>query len=240
MNFDRSRRFLRARFSPEGYLGIHLTIGIFLLLAAAAIFGGSTRGLGASHLFAGLDGQVARWFANHSAPAANRFMLWTAHLSSVVWLGGIALLAAMILLWRREKFRLLLLLLAGPLGVGLDFFLKQLFARERPGFGDEFFGRGAGVLHGDMLSATVVYGALAYVLVRGVLRWRYRALLILLAMLILFVIALSSLYLGAYSFSDVLGAMIEGAVWLSFCISGVEIVRWREKSHRVVSTLPPG
>ena len=45
-------------------------------------------------------------------------------------------------------------------------------------------------------------------------------------------LALSNLYLGAYSLSDALVAMIEGAVWLFFCISGVEIVRWRAQAHR--------
>lgn len=224
--------WLQQRLSPQGYLGIHLTIGIFLLIAAAAIFGGSIQALGAHKVFEAMDLQVARWFESHVAVAANRLMYLLAHLSSVLWLGGLALLAATVLIWRHEKYRLLLLLLAGPAGVGLDFLLKQLFARERPRFGDEFLGGTGGLLHGDMLSATVVYGALAYILVRGVRRWRYRALLILLTILVLFVIALSSLYLGAYYLSDVLVAMAEGGVWLLFCISGVEIVRWRAEAKR--------
>src|SRR5439155_19494018 len=32
--------FLRARFSPEGYLGLQLTIGLLLVLLAGAVFGG--------------------------------------------------------------------------------------------------------------------------------------------------------------------------------------------------------
>ncbi len=229
--------WLQQRLSPKGYLGIHLTIGIFLLLAAAAIFGGSIQAIGTRELFVSMDRQVTGWFENHAAAPASRVMFVMVHLSSVVWLAALALLAAMILIWQREKYRLLVLLLAGPVGVGLDFVLKQLFARERPRFGDEFVGRAGGLLHGDMLSATVVYGALAYILVRSGLRWRTRALLILLAILVLFVIALSSLYLGAYYLSDVLAAMMEGAVWLFFCISGVEIVRWRAQAHRAVPAL---
>ena len=42
----------------------------------------------------------------------------------------------------------------------------------------------------------------------------------------------SRLYLGAYYFSDILAAMIEGSVWLLFCISGVALVRWRAEAHR--------
>jgi len=224
--------WLEQRLSPQGYLGIHLTIGILLLLAAAATFGGSIQALGTRDFFVAADLQVARWFENHAAAGANTVMTLTAHLSSVVWLGAIAALAAAALIWQRKKYRVLVLLLAGPVGVGLDFLLKQIFARDRPVFGEEFAGRGSGLLHGDMLSATVVYGALTYILIRGVRQWRYRALFILLTILVLFVIALSSLYLGGYFLSDVLAAMIEGAVWLFFCISGVEIVRWRAETQR--------
>jgi membrane protein DedA with SNARE-associated domain len=238
LRFARHIDWLEQRLSPKGYLGIHLTIGIFLLLAAMAIFGGAFRAFGLRDLLASTDLQVAHWFESHATPVANRAMFFAAHLSSVVWLTALGLFAAAVLIWHREKDRLLLLFLAGPVGVGLDFFLKQLFARERPGFGDEFVGRTGGLLHGDMLSGTVVYGVLAYILMRRALRWRSRALLILSTILVLFVIALSSLYLGAYYLSDALIAMIEGAVWLFFCISGVEIVCWRAQAHRVA--LAPG
>ena len=43
---------------------------------------------------------------------------------------------------------------------------------------------------------------------------------------------LSSLYFGASQLSDAVAAMIEGAAWLLFCISGVEIVRWRENARQ--------
>ena len=232
LRFARHIDWLEQRLSPQGYLGIHLTVGIFLLLAAAAIFGGALPAFGTRELFADMDLQVARWFESHAAPVANQAMLHVAHLSSLVWLAALVLIAAAVLIWHREKHRLLLLLLAGPAGVGLDFLLKQLLARERPGFGNELVGRGLGLVHGDMLGATVVYGALAYILMRGALRWPWRALVFLLTILLLFVLALSNLYLGAYSLSDALVAMIEGAVWLFFCISGVEIVRWRAQAHR--------
>lgn len=232
LRFARHIDWLEQRLSPKGYLGIHLTVGIFLLLAAAATFGGAPRVFGSRDLIAGMDLQVARWFESHAAPVANQAMLYTAYLSSLVWLAALVFIAAAVLIWHREKHRLLLLLLAGPVGVGLDFLLEQLFARERPGFGDEFVGRSLGLLHGDMLGATVVYGVLACILMRGALRWPWRALVVLMTILVLFVLALSNLYLGAYSLSDALVAMIEGGVWLFFCISGVEIVRWRAQAHR--------
>ena len=136
------------------------------------------------------------------------------------------------LICRRERHRLRLLLIAAPGGVLLDFVLKQLFARERPHFGPAL-GRGmsVGPLDGDLMTATVVYGALAYVLVRSLERWHWRALVIVATILLIFLVALSSLYFGASQLSDAVAAMIEGAAWLLFCISGVEIVRWRENAR---------
>jgi undecaprenyl-diphosphatase len=81
------------------------------------------------------------------------------------------------------------------------------------------------------MTATVVYGALAYILVRSLERWRWRALVIAATILLIFLVTLSSLYFGASPLSNAVAAMIEGATWLLFCISGVEIVRWREKAQ---------
>ena len=76
-----------------------------------------------------------------------------------------------------------------------------------------------------------LYGALAYVLVRSLERWHWRALVIAATILLIFLLALSSLYFGASQLSDAVAAMIEGVAWLIFCVSGVEIVRWRENAR---------
>ena len=230
--FARQIDWLEQRFSAKGYLGIHLTVGIFLLFAAAAIFSGLMQQIGTRDWFVAADFRVAEWFANHSGGTMTPAMDLTAHLGSRYWLAAFVLVGA--LLGRRIRYSLQLLLVAAPGGVLLDFLLKWVFARERPRFGHGVF---LGPLDGDLLSATVVYGALAYILVRGVRRWHWRALVVIGTVLLIFLVALSSLYLGGTELSDALAAMMEGAVWLFFCISGVEIVRWREEEHRAVPAL---
>lgn len=231
--FARHIDWLQQRLSPEGYLGIHLTVGVFLLLASAAVFGGTIQQIGTRDLFATMDLRVAEWFANRTAAAASRTMIFASYLGSVAWLATLCGGAALLLLVRREWHRLQLLLLAAPGGIALDFILKQLFRQPRPQpqGGSSFLG----LLDGDLMSATLVYGALAYILVRSTQRWGWRALVILGTILLLLLLTLSSLYLGAHFFSDLIAALLEGAVWLLFCISGVEIVRWREKAHRAAA-----
>jgi len=220
--------WLENRFSPKGYLGIHLTVGLFLLLGAAAIFGGTVERIGARDVFVAMDFRVAEWFANRATTSMNEFMKYIGQLGSLVWLGILLVIALVV--WRRDSHRLRLLLLAGPGGVLLDFLLKHFLARLRPHAGlDESYA--LTFLEGDVMAATVVYGALAYVLLRSLHRWRSGVLMVAIAILLVLLIALSRLYLGAVEFSDVLVAMIEGSAWLLLCVSGVEIVRWREQAH---------
>ncbi|MEO5753700.1 MAG: VTT domain-containing protein [Chthoniobacterales bacterium] len=233
--FARQIDWLEQRFSPKGYLGIHLTVGIFLLLAATAIFGGLLERIGTRAWFVTADFRVAEWFTNRSSGVLSPAMYFIAHLSSIYWLGALVLLAAFI--GRHNRHRLRLLLVAAPGGVLLDYLLKQIFIRQPPHF---HHGAIFGPLDGDLMTATVVYGALAYVLVRSVRRWHWRALLLVATILLVLLIALSSLYLGATLFSDALAAMIEGAAWLFFCITGVEIVRWREGMQVPAEPLAPG
>ena len=231
--FARSIDWLEPRFSPDGYLGIHLTVGVFLLLAATAIFSGLFQTIGSRDWLVAADLQVAIWFAHHSGDVVSRAMVYLATLGSAYWL--IALFLVAVLICRRKKNRLRLLLIAAPGGVLLDLLLKYLFAQERPRFGRALgHGVALGPLDGDLLTATIVYGAVAYALLWSLDRWSWRALVLVGTVLVVFVVALSSLYLRAAELSEVLAAMIEGAVWLLFCISGVEIVRWRENARREV------
>jgi membrane protein DedA with SNARE-associated domain len=229
--FARPIDWLEQRFSPDGYLGIHLTVGVFLLLAATAIFSGLFQTIGTRDWFVAADLRVANWFANHSGGIASRAMSYLATLGSTYWLVALFLMAVVVC-WR-DKDRLRLLLIAAPGGVLLDLLLKYLFAQEGPRFGRALgHGLAFGPLDGNLLTATIVYGAVAYALFRSLERWSWRALVLVATVLVVFVVALSSLALRAAELSEALAAMIEGAVWLLFCISGVEIMRWREAAQQ--------
>ncbi len=226
--FARPIEWLEGRFSPEGYLGIHLTVGLFLLVAAVAIFSGVLQQFGTHGWVVLMDQRVAEWFANRSGGAVSGVMRRLSLLGSLYWLGALFLVA--ILLWRHYRHRVRLLLIAAPGGLILDLLLKSLFARRRLGLGEVEGVRGLfSLLEGDLITATILYGALAYVLVRTLQRWSARTLVIVGSILVILLVAMSSLYLHHARLSDVLAAMIEGAAWLLFCISGVEIVRWRER-----------
>jgi undecaprenyl-diphosphatase len=74
------------------------------------------------------------------------------------------------------------------------------------------------------MMATLIYGFIATHLIVGTRSWPVRFLIALMAIALVFLIALSRLYLGAHYLSDVLGAMAAGMVWLTFCLTTVEIL----------------
>ena len=229
--FVRQIDWLEQRLSPDRFLGIHLTMGIFLLLAATATFGGLFQKIGTQDWFVAADLRVATWFADHSGVVVSQVMSSLAKLASPYWL--VALFLTAVITWGRERHRLRLFLVAAPGGVLLDLMFKYLFAKEGPRFGRALgHGVGFGPVDGDLMTATIIYGALAYILGRSLRRWNRRALVVVVTVLLIFIVVLSSLYLGASELSEALTAMIEGTAWLFFCISGVEIVRWREEAHR--------
>jgi undecaprenyl-diphosphatase len=82
------------------------------------------------------------------------------------------------------------------------------------------------------MASLIGYGMLAYVLV---LLWVHRRgaqiALVLVAALVILAIGVSRLYLGVHYFSDVVGGYAAGVLWLSACISGVEVARrWRAEA----------
>lgn len=222
--------WVQQRFSPEGFLGVYLTVGIFLLVAGAAIFGGFVQQILTRETVVSMDLRVAQWFQQHTTAALTQTMLWFGHLGSIAWLSLIGGVASFTLFLHRHWYRLLLLLLAVPGGVALDVLLKQLFGQSRPRFGAAFAENTLGLPSGDTMTATVLYGALAALLMRRVL-WKWRVFVLLITILLLVLIGFSRLYLEAYYLSDILAALIEGTVWLLFCVSGVALVRWRASNR---------
>src|SRR5450830_1201809 len=89
------RRFVAARLSPEGQLGLHLTVGVALMLIAIVVFHEIAEAVMGAGQITVLDQQVAQWFNQHALPWLTSFLLVYTDLHGV--LGALiwtALLAA--------------------------------------------------------------------------------------------------------------------------------------------------
>src|SRR5262249_30142459 len=80
---------------------------------------------------------------------------------------------------------------------------------------------------GHSMGSLVGYGMVGYAPVLGLRpRWlRWGGALLLAALVLL--VGFSRLYLRAHYFSDVLGGYLVGTVWLSACVSALEVLRRR-------------
>ena len=231
--FERNRTSLvtrTARFARGEYLGLHLTLGLVISLAGLWVFAGVTEDVIHHDPLTQFDVALLDWL--HARATATGYAVFNAIslLGSPVMLTILALAVALLLAARREWIVLAGWLAAFAGGGLLDVVLKLVIRRPRPP------GAAAFLQHfswsfpsGHAMGSLIGYGMLAYVLT---LLWIHRRsahiAVVLGAALLIIAIGFSRLYLGMHYFSDVVGGYAAGVLWLSACISGVEVARrWR-------------
>ncbi len=228
--FERNRTSLvtrTARFARGEYLGLHLTLGLVISLAGLWVFAGVTEDVIHHDPLTQFDVALLDWL--HARATATGYAVFNAIslLGSPVTLTILALAVALLLAARRELIVLAGWLAAFAGGGLLDVVLKLVIRRPRPP------GAAAFLQHfswsfpsGHAMASLIGYGVLAYVLT---LLWIHRRsaqiAVVLGAALLIIAIGFSRLYLGVHYFSDVVGGYAAGVLWLSACISGVEVAR---------------
>ena len=105
--FARLRRFLQARLSPEGYLGLHLTIGLLVILAAGLWFGDIAEDMSRDAATRLLDDHITSWFQEHATALLTRIARTITFFGSVGFLTAASALLASLFAMRRSFYRLL-------------------------------------------------------------------------------------------------------------------------------------
>ena len=221
--------FVRSRFSADGYLGLHLTIGALLMIGAAFVFGHVAEDVVMAEAITILDMQVSQWFHAHTTPLLTQCMLWVTRVHST---GGILVLCSVLAFhWVRTKAWdwLVTLVITVPLGMLLNVLLKNVFQRARPSFKDPLLTLTSySFPSGHAAAATLFYGLLAAYLICRVTPWPWRVVIAVLAILMVALVGLSRIYLGVHYPSDVLAAVAASSGWLAFSLTAVGTWRrWR-------------
>lgn len=214
------------RFSSQGYLGLHLTMGVLLLIGASWLFGGIAEDVITGDPLTVTDKHVAEWFHHRTTPGLTAAMQVITDFASPLWVTCVAVVTGLVLLWKRCWYRLLALVLVIPGGMALLPLLKMAFHRHRPSFEDTFLILpGYSFPSGHTMAATLLYGLLAVFAALAFDTWRQRALAVLGAFVMILLVGFSRVYLGAHYLSDVLGAFAAGLAWLVLSLTAVDTLR---------------
>jgi membrane-associated phospholipid phosphatase len=226
--FRRQISFVQARLSREGLYGLNFTLGTIALIGALWLFGGISEDLITGDPLVQVDAFISEWLRSHPTPRFATGMQFASDLASVTTVGILSALMGSVLLWKRLWYWLLELVLAIAGGMLLNVLLKNLFDRARPGWADPLMAlTGPSFPSGHTMMATIIYGYMAIYLMLAIASWRWRIFIATVTILLVFVVALSRMYLGAHYLSDVLAAMAAGTAWLAFCLTAVET--WRRR-----------
>src|SRR4051812_33073222 len=230
--FEREVRFLQARLSPEGYLGLHLTIGMLFIIATCWSFAEIAEDYATRGWLASMDRSAADAFYQFVTPGLTRVVRGVTFLGSVGFVTAATLGVAVVLADRKAFYPLLTLVLAMLGGSVLNLALKHLFHRQRPVLENPLVTLSSyGFPSGHTMGATIFYGVLALIVAHSIRSWSRRVLVGCIAALVIALVGASRIYLGAHYFTDVIGAIAVGLAWLAFCWTGVETLRrWRGRS----------
>ncbi len=221
---------LQARLSPEGYLGLHLTIGLIVLVLACWWFGGIAEDIMSRDPLVFIDRSVALWLHGHATEGTTRAAQAITSLGSTRFLSGAGALIALIFIYRRMRYELLTLALTLGGGALLNLALKAAFQRPRPFFDHPLLTEhGYSFPSGHTMNAALLYGLLA-VLIAKALPWRWGVLAVLAALGVIVLVGASRMYLGVHYLSDVMGAFAAALAWLALCVTGVETLRRYSRS----------
>lgn len=216
-------------------IGTFLAIGLGTLLLLILAFGG-IAGLIEEGRTQRFDEAVLLWINAHASPRLDVLALEATALGSgfVVWM--IVLVASAFLWVHRNRYSVALLWTAFVGGGILNGALKMAFDRPRPRlfeWGVDYAGQSS-FPSGHSMTAMVVYATLAYLLARLEPSRGMRRLTLLVAAFLVLVVGLSRLYLGVHYPSDVLAGYVVGLAWATFCVLGIEAVRYfRHREPRV-------
>lgn len=179
-----------------------------------------------SPLLQQMDMNVHAWAVAERNQTATSFFTVMSIVGGPVGLAVLVVTIVAVLVSRRRFAWATYLATISVGGSLLNMELKRLFARARPDVAEMLRrAHGYSFPSGHAMGSTVVFGALAYIAIRLLPRWSWRAAAAALAITLIVSIALSRVYLGAHWISDVGAGIAAGILWVTVATVAYETFR---------------
>jgi membrane protein DedA with SNARE-associated domain len=212
--------FVRARFSPRGYLGLHLTVGLIAVGLLAWLFGGIVDLISDQNSMGGLDRTVALFVAAERTSTLDAAVSAIATLANPLWLALMVAVCAVAYARRGDSsLSIAALLFLGGAYV-LAYGLQAMFARHAANQPELLLVNGfAGFPSAALTASTAAYGIVCYILAAETRSWGLQTLSVIGALYIVALIGLAGIYSGM-ALSAIIGGFALGGCWLAICVTG--------------------
>lgn len=236
----RELAFVARRFSPEGALGLSLTVGLIIIGLTGWAFGSILADVLHKDELTTRDSPVAAWLVHHRTGWLTAAMRTTTMLGTGRVVAVLLVLAALVLAHKGRRWSTVLMvtIVAAGTSILVDA-IKLLTTRTRPDIADLLTAApGYAFPSGHSAQATASYGVIAYLLASRLPRWGHRVTVWATAVLVITLVGFSRLYLGAHWLTDVLGGYALGAAWATLTVTAFSILT-RRPVPRVNATASP-
>ena len=221
--------FYRRWLSPEGYLGLHLVIGLFVAAAGFIVFERIEDKVFSTHDIRHADAQAQMIARRLVSPRLTVIMQTISMFGTLPALVSLSLIVIAWLLKVRSHRRLYAFVATMAGGALLNALMKLYYHRARPD-SPMVLAHGYSFPSGHSMGSMCFFGSLAYVIFFTIERRRVlRILAVLACAFAVLAIGASRIYLGVHYFTDVVAGYAAGLAWLAVCFTGVEAwVRWSD------------
>lgn len=227
---------MTSRYAQTEYLLIHLAVGFVLSLAAIGIFGAITEDIVEGSPLTRFDVAVATRLHESVGAGVLQLLRTVSAIGSrpvmtlLLLAGGVLFAAA------RRPLQLIAWCAAFVGGSFLDAALRFVVHRSALPFADVVVAEwGTGLASAHVLGAVVGFGMLAHFIFAQTSRVPTRAAIVTATVVVVFAIAVSRLYLGIHYVSDEMAGLAAGLLWLTTCVSGVELAEQRSRAARLAA-----
>ncbi len=196
-------------------------------MGALLVFGAITNDVVRRERLTAMDLSFNAWIRAHATPFGDQVGVIISLLGGGTAMGILCLVVAVVFARRRWWIVLTGWVAAFVGGGALDYTLKRIIRRPRPVGAERFLHDATfSFPSGHSMGALIGFGMFAYVLIEF---WppagRHRVLVVTLSSVMIVLVGLSRLYLGVHYPTDVVAGFAAGIVWLTACVTGVELAK---------------
>ncbi len=221
-----ARRYAMPQGRSRSSLQVQLVICLVIVIAAVTIFAAIASEIGPGEELSRLDQVFSDAIGQTISTRTQAVFTAVTHLGDRLTLTALGIVVAIALAVEGERWLALGWVAALGGNAVVNPILKSVFARARP-LHDHgpALAIGWSFPSGHTSGAVIVYGMLAYVVIRTLpAAWHLPA--VLLASAMAFTIGCSRVFIQVHFASDVVAGFASGTAWLALCIGGIELIHY--------------